>query len=67
MTSSEKQYYSTKKWFHKQVPCVMVEGEYIPVKNVETLNIEEDPSGRDLLTFKWKEETKQSFVVLKYR
>jgi len=61
-----KDYYSTKKWFPKQLPCVIVDGEHIPVENVETLNLEEDSSGRDLLTFKWKNETKQSFVVIRY-
>lgn len=66
MTKPEKDYYSTKNWFPEQVPCVIVERDFVPVKNVETLNCEEDPSGRDLLTFLWKGEQKQSFVVLKY-
>jgi hypothetical protein len=66
MSKPEKDYYSTKSWFPEQVPCVIVEGEHVPVKNVETLNCEEDSSGRDLLTFLWKGEQKQSFVVLKY-
>lgn len=58
--------HSTKHWFPEQVPCIIVEGNFIPVKNVETLNIEEDISGRDLLTFMWKGEEKKSFIVLKY-
>ena len=66
MTKPEKDYYSSKNWFPEQVPCVIVEGEHVPVKNVETLNCEEDSSGRDLVTFLWKGEQKQSFVVLKY-
>ena len=66
MTKPEKDYYSTKNWFPEQVPCVIVEGDFVPVKSVETLNCEEDSSGRDLLTFLWKGEQKQSFVVLKY-
>jgi hypothetical protein len=66
MTKPEKDYYSSKNWFPEQVPCVIVEGRHVPVKNVETLNCEKDSSGRDLLTFLWKGEQKQSFVVLKY-
>ena len=66
MTKPEKDYYSSKNWFPEQVPCVIVEGRCVPVKNIETLNCEEDSSGRDLLTFLWKGEQKQSFVVLKY-
>ena len=61
-----KDYYSTRNWFPKQMPCVIVDGETIPVENIETVNIEEDPSGRDLLTFNWKGKQLQSFVVLKY-
>ena len=66
MTKPEKDYYSTKSWFPKQVPCVIVEEDFVPTENVEILNCEEDSSGRDLLTFLWKGEQKQSFVVLKY-
>jgi hypothetical protein len=61
-----KEYYSTHNWFPKQMPCVIINGEAVPVENVETVNIEEDASGRDLLTFNWKGEQLQSFVVLKY-
>ena len=66
MTKPEKRYYSSKNWFPEQVPCVIVEGRHVPVKHIEPLNCEEDSSGRDLLTFLWKGEQKQSFVVLKY-
>lgn len=48
------------------MPCVIINGDAVPVENVETVNIEEDASGRDLLTFNWKGEQLQSFVVLKY-
>lgn len=61
-----KNFHSTDKWFPKQLPCVIVDGDTVPVENLETLNIEEDISGRDLLTFNWKGEQRQSFVVLKY-
>lgn len=61
-----KNYYSTDKWFPKQMPCAVIDGEFVPVENLETVNIEEDISGRDLVTFLWKGQERQSFVVLKY-
>jgi len=61
-----KNYHSTAKWFPKQTPCAVIDGEFVPVENLETVNIEEDVSGRDLVTFKWKGQERQSFVVLKY-
>jgi hypothetical protein len=61
-----KNYRSTKQWFPKQMPCAIIDGEFVPVENLETINIEEDISGRDLVTFKWKGQERQSFVVLKY-
>lgn len=48
------------------MPCAIIDGEFVPVENLETVNIEEDISGRDLVTFKWKGQERQSFVVLKY-
>jgi hypothetical protein len=61
-----KNYYSTAEWFPKQMPCAVIDGKFVPVENLETVNIEEDISGRDLVTFKWKGQERQSFVVLKY-
>ena len=61
-----KKFHSTDKWFPKRLPCVIIDGDAVPVENLEALNIEEDMSGRDLLTFNWKGEQRQSFVVLKY-
>jgi hypothetical protein len=55
-----------ESWFPEQLPCVIIDGEHIPTCNIEVLNVEEDVSGRDLLTFSWKGEQRQSFVVLKY-
>ena len=54
-------------WYSpKQVPCVIIEGDFIPTEHVKILNIEEDISGRDLITFTWKGETLQSFLTIKY-
>jgi len=66
MSPTEKRYYSSKNWFPKRVACVIVDGDFIPVESIEVLNVEEDISGRDLLTFMWKDQEKQSFVVEKY-
>jgi len=68
MTPTEKEYYSTKRWFPaEKVPCAMIDGDYIPTEGLEVLNIEEDLQGRDLITFQWKGQTRQSYVVMKYR
>jgi len=54
-------------WYSpKQVPCVLIEGDFIPTEHVEMLGIEEDISGRDLATFIWEGEKRQSFIVIKY-
>jgi|TARA_R110002051_G_scaffold131160_3_gene205049 hypothetical protein len=45
------------------IPYVMLNGEEIRLDNVEFLNIEEDISGRDLVTFKHEGETHQSYVI----
>ena len=50
----------------EQISCVIVEGEKIPIDNVEVLNVEEDLYGRDLVSFMYNGETKQSLVVTKY-
>jgi hypothetical protein len=41
---------------------VMVDGERIKATEVETLNIEEDMMGRDLLTFNYNGRTYKSYV-----
>jgi hypothetical protein len=41
---------------------VMVDGVRIKTTEVETLNIEEDISGRDLLTFEYNGQTYKSYV-----
>jgi hypothetical protein len=42
---------------------VLVNGEEILLDDVEFLNIEEDISGRDLVTFEYNGEIKKSFVI----
>jgi hypothetical protein len=45
--------------------CVIVDGDFVPVDAVEFLNIEEDITGRDLMTFIYKGKTLQSFIVIR--
>ncbi len=47
----------------QQIPYVMLDGEEIRLTEVEFLNVEEDISGRDLITFMYEGETHQSYVV----
>ena len=47
-------------------PYVIVDGEYVHMDDVEFLNIEEDISGRDLVTFKYKGKEYQSYVCSGY-
>ena len=53
-------------WMPEEIYCVIVNGEKIPVDNVEFLNIEEAFDGRDLMTFMYNGEERQSYVVKKY-
>ena len=53
-------------WIPEEISCVIVSGEKIPIDNVEVLNIEEDIYGRDLVSFIYLGEKKQSYVVTKY-
>jgi hypothetical protein len=48
------------------VPHITYKGEFIPMRNVVFLNIEEDIQGKDLVTFEYNKEIKQSFVTFKY-
>ena len=52
-------------YFNERKSYVIVDGEYVPVDNVEFLNISEDISGRDLMTFNYKGEKRESFIVLR--
>jgi len=51
----------------RRISMVTVEGESIPLDDCEFLNIEEDMSGRDLVTFKYKGIEYKSFITLGYR
>jgi len=44
---------------------VIVRGEYIPVDEVEFENIEEDFQGRDVMTFVYKGEKMESYIVFR--
>jgi len=52
----------SKHMYEEDPTYVMVEGERIKTSKVETLNIEEDISGRDLLTFEYNGQTYKSYV-----
>jgi predicted thioredoxin/glutaredoxin len=51
------------KWY-EQKPCVIIDGEYVLVDNVEFINIEEDISGQDLMTFIYQDQKRKSYIVL---
>jgi hypothetical protein len=53
-------------WIPEEISCVIVNGEHISVDNVEFLDISEDTTGRDLMTFMYLGEKKQSYIVKKY-
>lgn len=44
---------------------VIIKGEEINVRNVEVLDIEEDSEGRDLLTFEYNGEVRQSYIIVR--
>ena len=50
----------------EEISCVIVNGQEIPVDNIEFLDISEDITGRDLMTFMHNGEKRQSYVVKKY-
>jgi len=50
----------------EEISCVIVNGQEIPVDNIEFLDISEDITGRDLMTFMYNGEKRQSYVVKKY-
>jgi len=49
----------------EQKAYVSVDGEYIPTDEVTFLDIEEDISGRDLMTFEYAGTIMKSFVIVK--
>ena len=53
-------------WIPEEISCVIVNGEKISVDNVEFVDITEDINGRDLMTFIYLGEKRQSYVVKKY-
>jgi len=50
--------------YHKS-GYVLVKGEQININTVKVLNVEEDFSGRDLVTFEYNGEERKSFVIIK--
>jgi hypothetical protein len=53
------------KKMREKASHISYKGEWIPLSEVEFVNIEEDFSGRDLITFRKDGKEHQSFVVLK--
>ena len=51
----------------EQVPFVYANGEWIPLKSTEFLNVEEGLHGEDIVTFQYEGMTYSSKVILKYR
>lgn len=41
----------------------MVNGEYVSVKDVTFIDIEEDIQGRDIMTFEYNGEIRKSYIV----
>jgi hypothetical protein len=46
-------------------PCVIVNGESVPVSKVKVLDISEDFMGRDLVDFIYEGKKYRSYVILK--
>lgn len=59
-----KSEYSCEDYYEPKA-YVYVNGEPIECEDVEFLNIEEDISGRDLMTFRFENKTLQSFIIVK--
>ena len=53
------------KTIREKASHISYHGEWIPLSEVEFVNIEEDFSGRDLITFRRDGKEHQSFVILK--
>jgi hypothetical protein len=53
------------KTIREKASHISYNGEWIPLSEVEFVNIEEDFSGRDLITFRKDGKENQSFVILK--
>lgn len=54
-----------KQYLHEEpIPHVIVDGEMIPMDDVEFIDISEDISGRDLIKFKYNNEVRESFVTM---
>ena len=49
--------------WRQQKSYVIVDGEFISTEDVEFINIEEDISGRDLMTFIYKNQERKSYVI----
>ena len=50
--------------YGEPIPNVIVDGEKIPMDDVEFIDISEDISGRDLIKFKYNNEVRESFVTM---
>lgn len=50
--------------YGEPVAHVTVDGERIPLDDVEFIDVSEDISGRDLVKFKYNNEVRESFIIL---
>ena len=48
---------------YKNTAYVIINGEKVSTDDVEVLDISEDFSGRDLLTYKYKGKTYESYII----
>jgi hypothetical protein len=53
-------------WLPEEIYCVIVDGQHIPVDEVEFLNIEESFDGRDSMTFNYKGKRHTSYIIKKH-
>jgi hypothetical protein len=52
---------------HNRINLVTVKGKQLAMDEVEFVDVEEDMSGRDLVTFKYEGQIYKSFVTTGYR
>ncbi len=53
-------------WIPERKSFVHVNGEPVCVDDIEILNVEEDITGRDLVTFEYQGVNRHSYVVTKF-
>ena len=57
-------YQLTWIWIMEGIAKVLVDGEWIPLSDVEAFDIEEDVYGRDIVTFRYDGRVLRSLIVV---